>query len=325
MKEGSSLRKALLLGYYGYGNLGDELMFEASKKILKETGFREIFVPYPQQVKSREFIPIRRYNPISLMLNLKKSHILFLGGGGILQDETSLRSMLYYSMIIEIFSLLKRKVILFGNSLGPLRNKISKCLVRDMLRRKNVYFFARDIVTYRYANMIGKNVFLGSDPSILVLKDMKISSEKKNKIIFILKEKIPVLPIMMALKELADFEFCVLNVHPDDVKDYPGLKRCEDDPIKEITSSSLIISQRFHPNLIAAFFGIPFVSVGEKKTERFLRRYIPNYEGFASKDYVEIALKSLKIVEKDFKPLEDILINDALEMKGRVEKILLTV
>jgi len=319
------LRRALLLGYYGYGNLGDELMFEASKKILRETGFREILVPYPRRTSDRGFTPIRRYDPLSLMLSVKKSHVLFIGGGGILQDETSFRSMLYYSMIIEIFSLSKKKVILFGNSLGPLRKRSSKCLIRDMLRKRNVYFFARDPVTYRYVSMMGRNVFLGSDPSILVLKDMNVSLERKHKVTFILKEKIPVLPIIMILRELADFEFHILNVHPDDVRDYPGLKRCEGDPIKEIISSSLIISQRFHPNLIAAFFGVPFVSVKEKKTERFLRRYIPNYEGFASKDHVEIALKSLKVIEKEFKPLKNILIDDALEMKERVEKILLTV
>ncbi len=319
------MRKALLLGYYGYGNLGDELMFKASKRILKETGFREILVPYPKSVNDRSFTPIRRYDPLSLMVNLSKAHVLFIGGGGILQDETSFRSMAYYSTMIESFTLLRRKVILFGNSLGPLRRKLSKCLIRDILRKKNVYLFARDPVTYRYACTIGRNVFLGSDPSILVLKDMEVSPKRKQKVVFILKERIPVLPIIMVLKELGNFEFCILNVGPSDVKDYPGLKKSNSDPIEEIVSSSLVISQRFHPNLIAAFFGIPFISIKEKKTERFLRRYIPNYEGFASKDHVEIALKSVKVLKKSFEPLRGILIDDALEMEEKVKKILLTV
>jgi len=94
-----------------------------------------------------------------------------------------------------------------------------------------------------------------------------------------------------------------------------------DDPIATIARSSLVISQRFHGCLIASFYGIPFVSVHSTKTERFMKRYLPSYQGYSDKNPAEIALRAYKILGSEIQ-IREKLIADALQMKDNVMKIL---
>ena len=52
--------------------------------------------------------------------------MLLSGGGSLLQDVTSLRSLFYYLFIITLGKLAGKKVMLYSHGIGPIRNTIRK-------------------------------------------------------------------------------------------------------------------------------------------------------------------------------------------------------
>ena len=54
---------------------------------------------------------------------MKDSELIISGGGSLLQDVTSKRSLLYYLSIIGLGKLFGKKVMLFAQGIGPIRAK----------------------------------------------------------------------------------------------------------------------------------------------------------------------------------------------------------
>ena len=125
----------LLLGYYGFGNLGDELLCEASLRLLASCGVPKertaLLSASPNE--SEEKYGVRAFNRWSLReirRACSASRSLLLGGGGLFQDSTSIRSCVYYYAAVRIARLLGLKVWAEGQSVGPLRRGLSRALTR---------------------------------------------------------------------------------------------------------------------------------------------------------------------------------------------------
>lgn len=125
----------LLLGYYGFGNLGDELLCEASLRLLASCGVpRERAAVLSADPRlSEERYGVRAFNRWSLR-ELRRacsaSATLLLGGGGLFQDSTSARSCFYYYAAVRVARLLGLKVWAEGQSAGPLRGRVPLALTR---------------------------------------------------------------------------------------------------------------------------------------------------------------------------------------------------
>ncbi|MBQ8858307.1 MAG: glycosyltransferase [Clostridia bacterium] len=78
----NTLPRVTVCGYYGAGNTGDEAVLAALRARLREEGFA------PPTVCSRGTISL----PAA-----RKGDVFVLGGGNLLQNETSTRSLLYYT------------------------------------------------------------------------------------------------------------------------------------------------------------------------------------------------------------------------------------
>ena len=89
--------KMLLAGYYGFGNLGDEAILEMTlKQILAITKRENITVLSGNKAatqKKYDVNTIDRYSLWSIVKELRSSHVLIFGGGSLLQDVTSIRSI----------------------------------------------------------------------------------------------------------------------------------------------------------------------------------------------------------------------------------------
>ncbi len=266
------------MGYYGYGNFGDEILMEEAIRVVKDLGFRYVDVLYAKGSSKDRFRSLEKFDLFGILKSIFKSDAVFFGGGGILQDETSLKSFVYYSMIAMAAIILRKKVIFLGNGFGPIRKNISRFLINRIAKSRRVVFFPRDPVSKRYLERIAKNVRPGCDLAIGYLKGFKSfdrqrralvvpRSYREGKEIMHFLERIGLEPIVL-LADPEDSEF----VNVDYGKSIFGLA------IESIASSSLVVSERFHPALIASYFGIPFVSIG-KKSSRYFKRYLPNYPG----------------------------------------------
>ena len=93
------MRNILLAGYYGFGNLGDEAILEmVLKQLLQITNREDITVlsgNKKETSKKYNINTIDRYNVFSIIKKLISSDALIFGGGSLLQDVTSKRSIYY--------------------------------------------------------------------------------------------------------------------------------------------------------------------------------------------------------------------------------------
>ncbi|WP_448522569.1 polysaccharide pyruvyl transferase family protein [Pseudothermotoga sp.] len=323
------MRTATLFGYYGYDNLGDELLCEESIKLLREARFDRIYLLLKRE-KVKNFsqpqvVPIDRFNPFQILKVIVKSDVVVCGGGGILQDQTSVKSLLYYASIVLIASMFRKPVLLLANSLGPLKHKVSKCVVRSLLKRKNVFFIARDEASYRYAKIVGaRNASLGTDLGIGTVERLMMC-EKQKKISLCLKTELE-LDIVIETAKVYGFEVVLVPLSPQDrpacekmAKKY-GLN-VSSEPLRELLCSSFVVSQRFHGCLLACLMGSPFVSLNSSKSRRFFERYFPKYEGFCVKeDPAQIALAITKLKNSRLEPNK--MIEDFNKMRDEVITLL---
>ena len=117
-------RRIALSGYFGFGNAGDEaIMHAVYRNITATRPSTEITVLSKNPRLTREkygFRAAARFNPFSLLRTLLRSDALVFGGGSLLQDGTSTRSLLYYLGVIRTAQLFKKPVMIYANGIGPI-------------------------------------------------------------------------------------------------------------------------------------------------------------------------------------------------------------
>jgi len=128
--------EAAICGYYGFGNLGDELLADVIVSLYRKNGIGSdrltILSANPESSSAFLKIPsTNRWNPVEVWRTLRQSKTLILGGGGLFQDSTSVKSCLYYWGIIRMASAAGCIPWMFGQSVGPFGKRISEFLAED--------------------------------------------------------------------------------------------------------------------------------------------------------------------------------------------------
>ena len=94
------MSKIVISGYYGFANAGDEAMLTAIIKSLRSTETAvelNVISGDPVGTAARHRVAsIHRFNPLEIVPALAGCDLLISGGGSLLQDVTSKRSLLYY-------------------------------------------------------------------------------------------------------------------------------------------------------------------------------------------------------------------------------------
>ena len=128
------LVRPLLCGYYGEHNIGDDALLQALLHALPAEAKPCITAADQQQVQQRFGVSTcDRRRLRSTLSALADCDGLILGGGSLLQDSTSWRSLLYYAALILTARLQRKPVILWAQGLGPLRRRRSRLLVGRLL------------------------------------------------------------------------------------------------------------------------------------------------------------------------------------------------
>ena len=125
----------LLCGYYGEDNLGDDALLQVLLQQLP-SGFRPLITAHDRDAVKRlapEAAVVNRRSLRAVLASVGQVNAVVLGGGSLLQDSTSFRSLVYYLILIVVSRLRGRPVILWGQGLGPLRRRFSRFLVRLVL------------------------------------------------------------------------------------------------------------------------------------------------------------------------------------------------
>jgi len=180
------VKKMLLAGYYGFGNLGDEAILEMTLKQILEITEREniTVLSGSKSVTGKKYNvnTIDRYNILSILNALHSADVLIFGGGSLLQDVTSKRSLYYYLFLIRLAKLMKNKIIMLSQGIGPIVNEKSKEAVRNTLSFVD-YITVRDNYSKEFLVSIGvdaKKIFLSTDPVINIKKGCSFTNEKQS-------------------------------------------------------------------------------------------------------------------------------------------------
>ncbi|NLK73054.1 MAG: polysaccharide pyruvyl transferase CsaB [Clostridiales bacterium] len=170
------MHKVVISGYYGFNNIGDESILRAVVDNLRRK-LNPIDITVLSQMPeltSEKFgvHSVYRMDVLKVIKAIGSSDLLISGGGSLLQDATSKKSISYYLGVIWIALLLKKKVFIYSQGIGPISGKINRFLVKKTLN-KIKYIVVRDEQSKELLCEIGvnyENIYVTADPVIRVKK-----------------------------------------------------------------------------------------------------------------------------------------------------------
>jgi polysaccharide pyruvyl transferase CsaB len=128
------MSEIVISGYYGFGNAGDEAMLAAMIEVLTdlESNLKiTVISGNPDDTRLRHGVEaVYRLNYPEIIRALTKSDLLISGGGSLLQDVTSERSLYYYLSIMMLAKKLGTPVMLYAQGIGPVRGALARGAMR---------------------------------------------------------------------------------------------------------------------------------------------------------------------------------------------------
>lgn len=159
-------------GYYGCGNAGDEAVLAgicaSFHRIAGDRVRLTVLSQAPEATRALHGVDAtNRMDFRALWRTLRASDLLLSGGGSLLQDVTSARSLLYYLAVMRLSRAVGTPVMFYAQGLGPLRRPLSRRLVRRAADRAAA-ITVRDPASVQLLREIGvrnPNVEATADPA----------------------------------------------------------------------------------------------------------------------------------------------------------------
>ncbi len=297
-----------ILGYYGYRNSGDDAILKSFIDHLKQN-HKELSIVVlsnePSQTRRAYSVQsIYRFHPFQVPALLSKTRLFIAGGGTLIQDDTSSRSLLYYLLMLHLAMKKGARLALLANGLGPLTRKKNRRAAATMLDRM-------DVITLRDSNAYEELTSLEvKKPITQVAADpaMALSPcDRSMGLEILLKERIPIdknivalclrkwkrvkhsEKILAALADNISTKFNAIPLfismqHPDDVrfskrvlknmkqKGYILQNRYTvDETLSILGNVTMVAGMRLHSLIYAANLSIPMVGLAyEPKVNFFM-------------------------------------------------------
>lgn len=313
-REGGQMRHArraqpkpsfLLSGYYGAENLGDDAILDYLCTRLREEGVRSITVlsRAPRKTAARFGVrAVARSSPIAVCRAMRRADCFLLGGGNLLQNETSDRSLFYYTQLLALSRQAGCKSILLGG-IGALT-----AAGRDRVRRALPFL---DGALLRTPQDLAKLRALGGKmPSACLLPDGALFLQDMPRRAAV--EGAPIVVVALSGREgdesalsaalflsrmaRREYNAQILAVGMHKKQDAPILARFSlelggvdvlepergQELIAELASASLLFSSRLHPLIFAAVAGVPAIAFGKSEKISDFVAYASTCEGEAA-------------------------------------------
>jgi polysaccharide pyruvyl transferase CsaB len=299
----------IISGYYGFKNSGDDAILTAVINNLRE--YKEdvrVLVLSANPKETRQIYgvdAINRFNAFKVISAMKKARLFINGGGSLIQDITSTRSLFYYLGTIWLARKMGLKVMVYANGIGPVSRKINKKLTQKIVNNVDVITL-REETSKKELEELGilkPKVLVTADPAltiepeddarvdtILHSEDVDISrplvgfsmrdwkgSEKYIQIIAdtadYIAERYNVAPVFIPMHYPRDIEIIekiipLMKNRAFIIKN----KYTASEIIGIINRMELLIGMRLHSLIYAAVTGIPVIGLAyEPKIEGFLK------------------------------------------------------
>lgn len=174
----------VISGYYGSKNGGDEAMLAAMLEVLREEGGAlnaTVISLNPEYTKKRHHVDAVPWLDVwTIIKKIRAADLLISGGGSLLQNVTSRRSLYYYLGIIFLAKIFGRKVMLYAQGIGPIRGALAKWLMNFIVNRVDL-ITVRDhgsLEELERLKIIRPKIFCTADP-VLAIKPVPLDAGKK--------------------------------------------------------------------------------------------------------------------------------------------------
>lgn len=252
----------LLIGYYGKGNMGDDWLEQNTAKLIDEGSLK-----YRQKIILSPSISAFLKG---IIIMLFKSPIVIFGGGSIFQDQTSNRSFWYYYLLLRCSIITKRRTILLGQGIGPLRS-------HNLKRLKKYLKLATCVNTRDSESTMALQKDIPSPP-LIETTDLAFLSNPVNTLLP--TESTDILALSLRshsslcthhseLATIAHTYQCI-GISCQKIQDIPALSSLDIHPIyqinpmrhtKNLPRPHIVISMRYHACIWAALHHIPFIAL----------------------------------------------------------------
>lgn len=330
------MSKIVISGYYGFANAGDEAMLNAIVKSLRQAENSvelTVISGNPTATAAKHKVAsVHRFSPFKIYSALANCDLLLSGGGSLLQDVTSKKSLLYYLAIIWLGKMLNKKVMLYAHGIGPIRSSFLRKITKAVCNQV-------ELITVRDNDSLDELRRLGvTDTKIKLTADavLTLAQAKKEQGLellqrFTLTQDKPIVAISVRswgnsdkyLQEMAkaadilskehDVQIALLPLqYPADVV---ACKKVQQFMKKEAVildaafdteqflalmgNFSLLIGMRLHALVFAAVMETPFIALSyDPKIDGFVKEVagtnLGAIENFVADDLVEAATTILK-------------------------------
>ncbi|MBQ9931744.1 MAG: polysaccharide pyruvyl transferase CsaB [Firmicutes bacterium] len=170
---------AVICGAYGRGNAGDEAILKAILMQLKKT---DPDMPFWVMTRNREETRVTHkvramyiFNVFAFIKHLRSAKIFVNGGGSLIQDVTSSRSLYFYLFTLMMAKACGCHVIMYGCGIGPINSARHRRLTARVLNKSTEVITLRDSVSLELLQEMKVDtpqILLASDPTVTIEKSM---------------------------------------------------------------------------------------------------------------------------------------------------------
>lgn len=299
------MKRVIISGYYGFGNLGDEALLRAIVTGLRQrVAGLEIVVPSADPATTAASHGVRsvpRANPLLWWSLLGNCDLLISGGGSLLQDVTGPWNIPYYAGVIMMAKLRKVPVMIFGQGVGPIRGYWGRKVTRYVVEQADIVT-VRDPGSRKFLEGLGvrRDIVLVADPVFSLHFDQLPRMENHDaplRIGVALRQRGLTRELIHrlagALDQLAAGEgrrgihFVFFPMQPQEdveaaIQVANRLRSSHevivdrlslDETVRIIATCDLVVAMRLHALILAALAGTPMVGISyDPKVGEFLQR-----------------------------------------------------
>ncbi|TSC97899.1 MAG: hypothetical protein Greene101449_1068 [Candidatus Peregrinibacteria bacterium Greene1014_49] len=294
----------LLVGNYGVGNLGDEMLREYFLKAFPEVEWIVISAnagcPFDQLRAGRLQVAEVPRLPFGLrsflttpwwrtLFTLWNSDGMVFGGGTLLTDIESIKAPMLWWWHAFWARLFRKKIILAFQGIGPFRTRAGEWCSRWVVEHAECVIVRDDKSLKRISHWKNKKCVQSFDPAISLFdKENSISQNERTKKVFIIIPRANATGMFLESsrevyeKRKAEWSAVrIISLEPEDAAEQQICRRLSREFHALVTTprtwkelqdalqdASFLITQRYHGAIAALAMCIPFVTVPQMKGDK---------------------------------------------------------
>lgn len=285
------MTKYVVSGYIGFDNFGDEAIARVLTERLKKNGAEKITLISSNPERTKKLHGVDSCGMLNFFESLKDANVLISGGGSLLQDVTSFKSLVYYLGVIYTALALGKKVEIFAQGIGPINSKFGQFFTKVALKGASKVS-VRDKKSQELLETWGIKSELVKDPVF----DLELPKKNKQGTVGIQLRSFPTLTDeflnslaktvcekysdkkiqIISLQDSVDLNVCkkfaqLLNTCPN-VEILSGLSI--NDVFEVISNLEYLIGMRFHANVVAIKCGVKTTAINyDIKVQKLAEEY----------------------------------------------------